>query len=86
MNEDADWPGGKAWITWKNIQKHYQPEDRTSARDLTSALPKINLKKNTNLMKYCLTYLQSKQDLRRLLIKKERSLLCRAAQETTMHK
>jgi hypothetical protein len=23
MKEDADWPGGKAWQTWMNIQKHW---------------------------------------------------------------
>jgi hypothetical protein len=51
MNKDADWPCGKAWKTWKNIQKHYQPKDSTSTRDLTSALHKIKLKKNTNPMK-----------------------------------
>jgi hypothetical protein len=38
MNKDADWPGGKAWKTLKNIQKHYKPKDSTSARDLMSAL------------------------------------------------
>jgi hypothetical protein len=37
--------------TWKNIQKHNQPKDSTSARDLMSALPKIKLKKNTNPMR-----------------------------------
>ncbi len=33
MEEDADLPGEKAWKTWKNIQKHYQPKVSTSARD-----------------------------------------------------
>jgi hypothetical protein len=51
MQEDADWPTGKAWKTWKNIQKHYQPMDSTSARDLTMALQKIKLKKDANPMK-----------------------------------
>jgi hypothetical protein len=35
MKEDANCPGGKAWKTWMNIQKHYQPKDSTSARDVT---------------------------------------------------
>jgi hypothetical protein len=41
----------KTWKTWKVIQEHYQPKDMTSARDLTSALHKIKLKKYTNPMK-----------------------------------
>jgi hypothetical protein len=45
MKEDADWPGGKAWKTWMNIQKHYQSKDSTFARDMMSALYKIKLKK-----------------------------------------
>ncbi len=48
MKEDADWPGGKAWKTWKNIQKHNQLKDSTSSRDVMSALHKIKLKKHTN--------------------------------------
>jgi hypothetical protein len=51
MIKDADWPGGKAWKTWKIIQEYYQLKDSTSARDLTSALHNIRLKKNTNPMK-----------------------------------
>jgi hypothetical protein len=34
MKEDANWPGGKAWKTWINIQ-------HGTARDMTSALRKI---------------------------------------------
>jgi hypothetical protein len=26
MNTDADWPGGKAWKTWKIIQKNIYPK------------------------------------------------------------
>jgi hypothetical protein len=33
------------------IQEHDQPKDSTSTRNLTSALQKIKLKKNTNPMK-----------------------------------
>jgi hypothetical protein len=51
MQEDADWPTGKAWKTWKNIQKHYQPMDSTSARYLTMALQKIKLKKDAKPIK-----------------------------------
>ncbi len=51
MNKDAEWPTRKAWKTWKIIQENYQPEDSTSSRDLMSALQKIKLKKNANLMK-----------------------------------
>jgi hypothetical protein len=51
INKDANWPYGKAWKTWKIIQEHYQPKDSNSARDLTSALQKIKLKKHTNLIK-----------------------------------
>ncbi len=50
-NKDADWPCGKAWKTQKIIKEHYQPNASTSARDLTSELHKIKLKKNTNPMK-----------------------------------
>ncbi len=51
MKEDASWPSGKAWKTWRNIQKHYQPADDTTARDVTSALCKIKLKKHDNPVK-----------------------------------
>ena len=51
MNKDVNWPCGKAWKARKIIQKHYQPKDNTSARDLLSALQKIKLKKNANPMK-----------------------------------
>jgi hypothetical protein len=51
MQEDADWPTGKAWKTWQSIQNYYQPTDTTASRDLTTALQKINLKKDANPMK-----------------------------------
>jgi hypothetical protein len=51
MNKDVNWPCGKALKARKIIQKHYQPKDSTSARDLLSALQKIKLKKNANPMK-----------------------------------
>jgi hypothetical protein len=54
VQEDADWPTRKAWKTWKNIQKHYQPMDSTSARDLTMALQKIKSKKDADPMKILL--------------------------------
>jgi hypothetical protein len=41
MQEDADWPTGKAWKTWQSIQNHYQTTDTTTSRDLTTALQKI---------------------------------------------
>jgi hypothetical protein len=44
-------PCGKASKTWKIIQECFQPKDSTSARDLTSALQKIQLKMNTNPIK-----------------------------------
>jgi hypothetical protein len=47
MHKDVNWPCGKAWKTWK----HYQPKDTTSARDLSSALQNIKLKKNVNPIK-----------------------------------
>jgi hypothetical protein len=54
IRKDADWPTRKAWKTWKNIQKHYQPMDSTSARDLTMALQKIKLKQDSYPMKILL--------------------------------
>jgi hypothetical protein len=51
MQEDTDWPTGKAWKTWQSIQNHYQPLDSTSTRDLTMALQKLKLKKDVNPMK-----------------------------------
>jgi hypothetical protein len=51
MQEDADWPTGKAWKTWQSIQNHYQPTESTASRDLTTALQKIKLKKDVNPMK-----------------------------------
>ncbi len=51
MQEDMDWPTGRAWKTWLSIQNHYQPMDSTSSRDLTMALQKIKLKKDVNPMK-----------------------------------
>jgi hypothetical protein len=51
MNKDAQWLNGKAWKTWKIIQEYYQSKDDASARDLLSALQKIKLQKNANLMK-----------------------------------
>jgi hypothetical protein len=51
MQEDANWPTGKAWKTWQSIQNHYQPTDTTASRGLTTALQKIKLKKDVNLMK-----------------------------------
>ncbi len=51
MQEDVDWPTGKAWKTWLSIQNHYQPTDSTASRDLTMALQKIKLKKDVNPMK-----------------------------------
>jgi hypothetical protein len=47
MHKDVNWPCGKAWKTWK----HYQPKYTTSARDLSSALQNIKLKKNVNPIK-----------------------------------
>jgi hypothetical protein len=37
IQEDADWPTGKAWKTWQSIQNHYQPMNTTASRDLTTA-------------------------------------------------
>jgi hypothetical protein len=51
MKEDANWPSGNTWKTWRNIQKHCYTAASTTARDMTSALHKIKLKKNTNPMK-----------------------------------
>ncbi len=51
MQENIDWPTGKAWKTWLIIQNHYQPTDSTISRDLTKALQKIKLKKDVNPMK-----------------------------------
>jgi hypothetical protein len=50
MQEDADWPSGKAWKTWQSIQNHYQPMDTTTSRDLTTASQKIKLKKDVDPM------------------------------------
>jgi hypothetical protein len=51
MQEDMDWPTGKAWKTWLSIQNHYQPTGTTASRDSTAALQKIKLKKDVNPMK-----------------------------------
>ncbi len=51
MQEDVDWPTGKAWKTWNNIQEHYQPTTSNSTRGLTMALQKIKLKKDASPMK-----------------------------------
>ncbi len=51
MQEDVDWPTGKAWKTWLSIQNHYQPTDTTTSRDLTMALQEIKLKKDVKPMK-----------------------------------
>ena len=51
MQEDVDWPTGKAWKTWQRIQNHYQTTDTAASRDLTTARQKIKLKKDANPMK-----------------------------------
>ncbi len=51
MQEDMDWPTGKALKAWLSIQNHYQPTDTTASRDLIMALQKIKLKKDVNPMK-----------------------------------
>jgi hypothetical protein len=51
MQEDMNWPTGKACKTWLSIQNHYQPTDTTASRDLTMALQKIKLKKDVYPMK-----------------------------------
>jgi hypothetical protein len=51
MQEDVNWPTGKAWKTWLSIQNHYQPMDSTTSRELTMALQKIKLKKDVNPVK-----------------------------------
>jgi hypothetical protein len=86
MNKDAHWPGRKAWKIWKIIQKHNQPKDSTSARDVTSALHKIKLKKHTNPMKILTDISAVELNIRRLSMNRERLLLCRAAKEMTIPK
>jgi hypothetical protein len=51
MQENVDWPNGKAWKTWLSMQNHYQSMNTTASRNLTMALQKIKLKKDVNPMK-----------------------------------